>query len=346
MRPNMGAATLGRVYATARSFARYQYKRGRIAQDRTTRVHGITVSRPRVRVWEPEEAGRFLDWLEGRDERLAVPIRLAMFTGLRRGEVAGLSWLDVELDRARLIVRQQVVQVGSRLLTVAPKTRAGEYRAVDLDADTVAMLRRHLIAQNIERDDWGNDYQDHGLVSARENGAPLAPEALTRGFPALVARYNAEQRVSRLEKEALAALASDVRSRRAKELSVHKTPELSGVVRRAEADADYLAAVRANGSQVGTPLPVIKFHALRHLQASLMLAAGVPLAIAGKRLGHSSVALTSDTYSHLLAGVGADAATSAAALVPRNSNAVPTPIPHNGGSSTVDPANITNENTL
>jgi len=112
------------------------------------------------------------------------------------------------------------------------------------------------------------------------------------------------------------------------ELSVHKTPALSAVVRRAETDADYLAVVRADRSLAGTPLPVIKFHALRHLQASLMLAAGVPLAVVSKRLGHSSVALTSDTYSHLLAGVGAEAAAAAAALVPRSSSAVPTQIPH------------------
>ena len=48
-----------------------------------------------------------------------------------------------------------------------------------------------------------------------------------------------------------------------------------------------------------------------------MLAAGVPLAVVSKRLGHSSVAITSDTYSHLLEGVGRKAAERAAALVPR-----------------------------
>src|SRR5690242_17702530 len=49
-----------------------------------------------------------------------------------------------------------------------------------------------------------------------------------------------------------------------------------------------------------------------------MLAAGVDLAVVSKRLGHSSVSITSDTYSHLLEGVGRAAAERAAALVPRN----------------------------
>ena len=49
-----------------------------------------------------------------------------------------------------------------------------------------------------------------------------------------------------------------------------------------------------------------------------MLAAGVPLAVVSKRLGHSSVTITSDTYSHLLEGVGRVAAERAAAIVSRN----------------------------
>ncbi|ANJ27196.1 tyrosine-type recombinase/integrase [Agromyces aureus] len=72
-----------------------------------------------------------------------------------------------------------------------------------------------------------------------------------------------------------------------------------------------------------SPLPLVRFHDLRHLQASLMLAAGVPLALVSKRLGHSSVQVTSDTYGHFLDGVGAQAATAAAALIPRRSVDVP-----------------------
>ncbi|GAB6939049.1 hypothetical protein JCM11754A_25760 [Isoptericola variabilis] len=73
----------------------------------------------------------------------------------------------------------------------------------------------------------------------------------------------------------------------------------------------------------GEPLRRVKFHDLRHLQASLMLAAGVPMAVVSKRLGHSNTAVTSDTYSHLLGGVGASAAEAAAALIPAASDGRP-----------------------
>ncbi len=68
---------------------------------------------------------------------------------------------------------------------------------------------------------------------------------------------------------------------------------------------------------VAAGLRPIRLHDLRHGQASLMLAAGVDLAIVSKRLGHSSLSLTADTYSHLLGGVGRAAADAAANLVPR-----------------------------
>ncbi|MFW6691593.1 tyrosine-type recombinase/integrase [Streptomyces sp. MAR4 CNX-425] len=65
----------------------------------------------------------------------------------------------------------------------------------------------------------------------------------------------------------------------------------------------------------------VRLHDLRHGQASLMLAAGVDMATVSKRLGHSSISITSDTYSHLLGGVGRDAADRASALVPRRRRA-------------------------
>jgi integrase len=52
----------------------------------------------------------------------------------------------------------------------------------------------------------------------------------------------------------------------------------------------------------------IRLHDLRHGAASLRLAAGVPIAVVSKILGHSSIAVTADIYSHLLKGVGRQAA--------------------------------------
>lgn len=64
-------------------------------------------------------------------------------------------------------------------------------------------------------------------------------------------------------------------------------------------------------------LPHVRLHDLRHGQASLMLAAGLPVEVVSKRLGHSTIGITLDTYSHLLEGVGRRVAEAAMGLVPR-----------------------------
>jgi hypothetical protein len=71
----------------------------------------------------------------------------------------------------------------------------------------------------------------------------------------------------------------------------------------------------------------IRLHDVRHGAASLRLASGAVIAAVSKMLGHSSIVITSDTYSHLLRGLIRQAAEAAMALVPR-STVVPTSFPH------------------
>lgn len=298
-RPDMSAATTTRVFATLRSALRDAYRRGEISDDPTRRMERIKTTRPRVEVWQPAELGRFLDWAYAAGERLAPIIEATATTGLRRGEVLGLRWIDVDLDRSRLVVAQQAVAIGKELVLGAPKTTAGEHRVVDLDAGTVELLRSWRLRQDAERAEWGDSWQDFGLVWTWQDGRPLAPDDLTRRFPRLIKRFNDERRIRLLSAD-------------------------SDELARLEAqDPERMARIRSSDALAGGALPLLHFHSLRHLQASLMLAAGAPLALVSKRLGHSSITLTSDTYSHLLDGVGAQAATAAAALIPRRSPAVP-----------------------
>ncbi len=64
-----------------------------------------------------------------------------------------------------------------------------------------------------------------------------------------------------------------------------------------------------------TGLPMIRFHDLRHTAATLLLTQGVHPKIVQERLGHSQVSLTLDTYSHVLPGMGREAASKLDALL-------------------------------
>ncbi len=89
--------------------------------------------------------------------------RLAATTGMRRGELAGLTWRALDLDGARLSVDQQLVPTKGGA-TFGPPKSARSRRTVALDPETVALLRTHRETQVLERDFAGPAYVDRDLV--------------------------------------------------------------------------------------------------------------------------------------------------------------------------------------
>lgn len=134
---------------------------------------------PEPDVWTPAELAAFLDSLDGHQHRTAF--YLAAMTGLRRGEVCGLRWADVDLDAARLTVRQTLTQNRRGLRFDQPKSKRSR-RTVDLDADTVAVLREHRRHGLEQRMMMGAGFTDHGLVFCRPDGEPWRPESITQAF--------------------------------------------------------------------------------------------------------------------------------------------------------------------
>lgn len=140
---------------------------------------------PSAAVWTAELTGAFLDHAAG--DRLYALYHLIAFRGLRRGEAVGLRWSDVSLDHGQLTVRTQIVQLGYETeVSAAPK--AGSEGVVALDRSTVEALRRHRRPQHTQAEQWGNAWQDHGLVFCREGGSPLHPEYVSGHFAFLTRR--------------------------------------------------------------------------------------------------------------------------------------------------------------
>lgn len=140
--------------------------------------------RPEMRPWTAEETERFLKASER--DRLHAGFLLMATTGLRRGEVLGLRWADLNLDAARLSVQRAVVLVGNVPTISAPKTAAGR-RGVPLSRQAVAALRTHRKAQAAERLILGEDYDDLDLVFAREDGSLVHPDRFLDAFHRIAA---------------------------------------------------------------------------------------------------------------------------------------------------------------
>jgi integrase len=127
--------------------------------------------------WDAAQLRRFLDHVQ--DDRLFALWRLAVTTGMRRGELVGLRWSDVNFARRHLTVTQQRAKGHGTVHAGPTKTRKSR-RRVALDIETVEALRAHRKQQDAKRESWGAAYQVHGLVFCMENGQPLHPDSITK----------------------------------------------------------------------------------------------------------------------------------------------------------------------
>ena len=128
---------------------------------------------------------------EARGHEAHVPLVLAASTGMRRGEVLGIRWRDVELDAGKVRVVATLQRVHGELVFVAPKTDRSR-RTITLPAFAVTALRAHRKAQNERRLLVGPAWHDLDLVVERGDGRPLDPDTLTHQFERFAERAGIE----------------------------------------------------------------------------------------------------------------------------------------------------------
>lgn len=118
------------------------------------------------------------------DDRFHALYVLALCLGLRRGELLGLRWQDIDLDGGRLEVVNTLQRVGGALRLVPPKTEDSS-RTVPLPDICVNALRAHRKRQFVERSDAVPDWDEQGLVFPSRRGTPLEPDSLRRSWAPL-----------------------------------------------------------------------------------------------------------------------------------------------------------------
>jgi len=148
-------------------------------------------------IWEPEATAAFLNHVSA--DRLAALYELAAYAGMRRGELCGLRWSDLDAGYVGLTVRQTLVEVSDKnipedrrtcsycgashtgLMFKGPKSRAGR-RWLPLAQPAREALQAHRAVQLEEQAEFGDGYSDHGLVFCSPDGRPLRPGAVTTMF--------------------------------------------------------------------------------------------------------------------------------------------------------------------
>lgn len=191
--------------------------------------------RKKVKHFENQELKKFLGYLDNLDTHRyryyyeTTLYKFLLATGCRINEALSLSWSDIDLDNAVVHITKTL----NRELEInSPKSKAS-YRDIDIDQETVSMLKQYKLRQTKEA--W--------KIGQRES-----------------------------------VVFSDF---------IHEYPSSSKLKRR------LLTHFKRAG------VPNICFHGFRHTHASLLLNSGIPYKELQYRLGHSTLSMTMDIYSHL-----------------------------------------------
>jgi len=132
-----------------------------------------------------EDARRLVGVIRGdRFEALWV---CALTLGLRKGELLGLRWSDIDFGDATLTVRQALQRVGGHLVLVEPKS-ARSRRVVPVPPPTLAALRAYRMRQKAAQLAAGPAWRDTGLVFTTHLGGPLEPRNVNRSWYAIRSR--------------------------------------------------------------------------------------------------------------------------------------------------------------
>jgi integrase len=152
-----------------------QMRQGQVVRNVAELVDRIPADPKPPETFIPAELQKVLEHIDG--DRYAIAWQLAL-TGLRRGEVAGLRWSDVDMDAKTLQISSTRLRFGKHLVEDTPKSRAGR-RTLPIPDHLAASLRSARAIQAADKLMLGEEYDSSGFVVVNEWGTALSPHALT-----------------------------------------------------------------------------------------------------------------------------------------------------------------------
>ncbi len=236
----LAPGTVRTIYAVLHGALDQAVKWNLIPRNPASSVDPPKLRQEEMMVLDTEQARRFLDAARG--DRWECLYVLALSCGVRRGELMGLKWLDIDFDAKTLRVNRQLQRMrdGGGLYFTQPKNASR--RTIKLPEIATNALANHRKRQAKDKLKAGPDWQDYGLVFTTIKGTPVDAQNVTA--------------------------------------------------------RSYKNVLKKSG------VPHIRFHGLRHSCATLLLSKGVHPTYVQKLLGHQSIRLTLDLYSHWMPPMG------------------------------------------
>ena len=137
------------------------------------------VEKKEANYFQPEEIAAIRDALESEPLKWKVLTHLYLITGARRGEILGLKWPEVDFERNRIHISNNVLYTADRgVYEDTPKTKKSQ-RYIVLPVQTMQLLRQWKAAQAAERLRVGEYCQNNELLFTRADGSPMHPDSVT-----------------------------------------------------------------------------------------------------------------------------------------------------------------------
>jgi len=128
---------------------------------------------------EPEDIVNILQALETEPIKWRTIIHLMIITGCRRGEIMGLRWEQVDMEKGVISICETLLALDSGVESGTPKTPESR-RYINLPAESIALLTEYKTYQDKLKADLLDYWQDSGYVFTRDNGQPMHPDSVNR----------------------------------------------------------------------------------------------------------------------------------------------------------------------
>lgn len=173
------------IHATLRRALRQAYVWDILPANIMEKVRSPKVERKEMLFWTKDQCMHFLRVAKG--HRHFIVYALAIYTGMRRGEVLGLRWKDIDFEKKTLTVVQTVNHISSGVIIQTPKTRTSN-RQIAIGDTLLKHLEARRAIVNEQKMRNRKTYAKHDLVCCDELGEPMKPKRLTESFALLTKR--------------------------------------------------------------------------------------------------------------------------------------------------------------
>jgi integrase len=178
----LSSSTVKKTFEIIRNSLEYAVDFEILEKNPAKKVKLPKANKKEMTVWNEEEVNRFFK--VAKEDPLFIVFHLALTTGLRQGEVLGLRWKDVDLEKGMLNVRQTLSHDGKTFINGA-KTKSS-LRTVNLSQMTAKILKSRKIMIAKEKLSIGAAYQDFDLIACTQHGTPLNPANVRRTFNRII----------------------------------------------------------------------------------------------------------------------------------------------------------------